>query len=233
MSSNTPAAAAGTEAAQAWVLAFAEGWRAPASAEAFADYFQPWFDPQIRLIQPQLPTLVGHQAFRERFARPLFALIPDLAGHVERFAIGADCAYIEMTLRGTLSGRPIAWRVCDRASLREGLVVERESYFNPTPLLRAILTRPRGWPALARARRRSRRHRTRTTDRPAATDRPPGFANRRRGLAIVAARSPKRGQQFDRQPLRHRSRSTRSRRRLVGTWNAARPDRLPDCLLAP
>ncbi len=141
MNSITPAAP-GTEAAQAWVLAFAEGWLAPASADAFADHFQPWFDPQIRLIQPQLPTLVGQQAFRERLA------------------IGADCAYIELTLRGTLGGRPIAWRVCDRATLREGLVVERESYFDPTPLLRAILTRPRAWPELARARRRSGRPRT-------------------------------------------------------------------------
>jgi ketosteroid isomerase-like protein len=147
----------GTEAAQVWVRAFAEGWRAPASADAFADHFQPWFDRQIRLIQPRLPTLVGHEAFRERFARPLFALIPDLHGQVERSAIGADCAYIEMTLCGTLGGRAITWRVCDRATLRDGLVVERESYFDPTPLLRALLTRPRAWPALARAWQRSRR----------------------------------------------------------------------------
>jgi ketosteroid isomerase-like protein len=159
MNSSTPAAPS-AEAALAWVRAFAEGWRAPASAEAFANHFEPWFDPYIRLIQPQLPTLVGHQAFRERFARPLFALIPDLAGQVERFAIAADCAYVELTLRGTLGGRPISWRVCDRATLREGLVVERESYFDPTPLLRAILTRPRAWPALSRAWQRSRRHRT-------------------------------------------------------------------------
>jgi hypothetical protein len=165
MSSITPARP-GTEAAQAWVLAFTHGWLAPASADTFADHFQPWFDPHIRLRQPLLPTLVGHQAFRERFARPLFALIPDLDGQVERFAIGADCAYIELTLRGTLGGRPIAWRACDRATLRDGLVVERESYFDPTPLLRAILTQPRVWPALARAGRRRRRHRTSTTDRP-------------------------------------------------------------------
>jgi ketosteroid isomerase-like protein len=173
MNSITPAAA-GRQAAQAWVLAFAHGWLAPASADAFADHFQPWFDPQIRLIQPLLPTLVGHQAFRERFARPLFTLIPDLDGQVERFAIGADGAYIELTLRGTLGGRPIAWRVCDRATLRHGLVVERESYFDPTPLLWAVLTRPRAWPALARARRRPRPHQPRRTDRRApATDRLP------------------------------------------------------------
>jgi hypothetical protein len=67
MSSITPARP-GTEAGQAWVLACAEGWLAPASGDAFADHFQPWFDPQVRLRQPLLPTLVGHQAFRERFA---------------------------------------------------------------------------------------------------------------------------------------------------------------------
>jgi hypothetical protein len=167
MSSITPARP-GREAAQAWVLAFAHGWLAPASADAFADHFQPWFDPRIRLLQPLLPTLVGHQAFRERFARPLFALIPDLDGQVERFAIGADCAYVELTLRGTLGGRPIAWRACDRATLRDGLVVERESYFDPTPLLRAILTRPRAWPALARARRQQRHRSSRASERHAA-----------------------------------------------------------------
>ena len=173
MTSITPASAV-RQAAQAWVLAFAHGWLAPASADAFADHFQPWFDSQVRLRQPLLPTLVGHQAFRERFARPLFALIPDLDGQVERFAIGADGVYIELTLRGTLGGRPIAWRVCDRASLRDGRVVERESYFDPTPLLRAILTRPRAWPALARARPRPRRPRKSSTDRPdAAPGRPP------------------------------------------------------------
>jgi protein-S-isoprenylcysteine O-methyltransferase Ste14/ketosteroid isomerase-like protein len=166
-----------TEAGQAWVSAFAEGWQAPTSADAFADHFQSWFDPHVRLIQPQLPTLVGHRAFRERFARPLFVLIPDLHGQVERTATGADCAYIELTLRGTLGGRPVAWRVCDRATLRDGLVVERESYFDPLPLLRAILTRPRAWPALARTRMGQRRHRaTRRDEHDAATGRPPAPA---------------------------------------------------------
>jgi hypothetical protein len=98
--SSSPPARPGREAAQTWVLAFVEGWQAPASADTFADHFQPWFDPHIRLLQPQLPTL-----------------------------------------RGTLGERPVAWRVCDRATFRDGLVVERESYFDPTPLLRAALTR--------------------------------------------------------------------------------------------
>lgn len=176
MSSVTPTGP-DTAAAQAWVLAFAEGWRAPTSADAFADQFRPWFDPYIRLIQPQLPTLVGHRAFRERFAWPLFALIPDLHGQVERTAVGAGFAYIELTLRGTLGGRQIAWRVCDRTTLRDGLVVERESYFDPLPLLRAILTRPRAWPALARARMSRRLHRAHKKDEhDAATGTPPALA---------------------------------------------------------
>jgi ketosteroid isomerase-like protein len=175
MSSTRPAAP-DRQAAQAWVLALAHGWLAPANADAFADHFQPWFDPNIRLRQPLLPTLVGHQAFRERFARPLFALIPDLHGQVERSAIGADCAYVELTLRGTLGRRPITWRVCDRATLRDGVVVERESYFDPLPLLRAVLTHPRAWPALARTQMRRRPHRaTRRNERnAAAVDRRPG-----------------------------------------------------------
>lgn len=121
--------------------------------------------------------MVGHLAFRERFAWPLFALIPDLHGQVERTAVGADCAYIELTLRGTLGGSPVAWRVCDRTTLRDGLVVERESYFDPLPLLRAILTRPRGWPAFARTQMRQRLHRAiRRDEHHAATSRPPALA---------------------------------------------------------
>jgi ketosteroid isomerase-like protein len=176
MSPVTPTAA-GRQAAQAWVLAFAHGWLAPASADAFADHFQPWFDPQVRLIQPQLPTMVGHRAFRERFARPLFALIPDLHGQVERSAVAADCAYVELSLRGTLGGRPVAWRVCDRATLRAGVVVERESYFDPLPLLRAVLSRPRAWPVLARTQMRQMRQRphraTSRNDHDATAGRPP------------------------------------------------------------
>lgn len=139
-------------AAEAWVAAFRQGWRAPTGADAFADHFEPLLDPSVRLLQPQIPTLVGRRAFRERFARPLFDLIPDLRGEVERWAVADDLAYIELTLRGTLGGRPVSWRVCDRVSLRDGLAVERESYQDPTPVLLAVARRPRVWPILLRAR---------------------------------------------------------------------------------
>jgi hypothetical protein len=58
--------------------------------------------------------------------------------------------YIELTLRGSLGGRPVAWRVCDRVTLRDGVAVERESYFDPAPLLAAIARTPRAWPTFMR-----------------------------------------------------------------------------------
>ena len=140
--------------AEEWVAGFREGWRAPSGPEAFVEHFRRFLAPDVRLIQPQLPTLVGHRAFEERFARPLFELFDDLHGDVERWAARADTLYIELTLRGVLAGRPLAWRVCDRVRLRDGLAVERESYFDPVPLLAAVARTPRAWPRFLRLRTR-------------------------------------------------------------------------------
>jgi hypothetical protein len=145
-----------TAAAEAWVAHFAEGWRAPSGPDALADHFIPVLDPQIRLVQPQIPTLVGYQAFREGFARPLFRLIPDLHGEVRRWASRDGVLFIELTLRGTLGGRPVSWDVVDRVTLGpDGRARERKSYTDPTPLLLAALARPRAWTTLARVQGRN------------------------------------------------------------------------------
>jgi ketosteroid isomerase-like protein len=140
--------------AEAWVAGFIEGWKTPRSATAFAAHFRSYLAPDVRLIQPQMPTIVGHRAFEAEFAEPLFALIPDLHGEIERWAASASNIYIELTLSGTLGGRPVRWRVCDRVTLRDGRAIERESYFDPSPLIRAIATRPCAWPAFLRLRAR-------------------------------------------------------------------------------
>ena len=145
-----------TDAACAWVQAFREGWRAPAGPREFVEHFQAILDPQVRLVQPGLPTLVGHRAFSEGFVTPLFSLIDDLRGEVENWAARGDVLYIELTLHGMLAGKPVSWRVCDRVTLHEGLAVERESYTDPTPLIRAVLTRPAAWPKYLRLRTRTR-----------------------------------------------------------------------------
>jgi ketosteroid isomerase-like protein len=147
--------------AERWVEGFARGWRAPAGPDAFAAHFRELLAPDVRLIQPQLPTVVGHQAFEEGFVRPTFALIPDIHGVVERWAARGDSLYIELTVSGTLGGRPVSWRACDRVTLRDGVAVERESYFDPTILIGAISRRPRAWPLFVRlqARQLLNRHR--------------------------------------------------------------------------
>jgi ketosteroid isomerase-like protein len=136
--------------AAAWVREFAEGWRAPADAEAFADHFDRLLTDDIRLVQPQMPPVVGREAFRERFARPVFALIPDLHATVHSWAASGDVVFIDFTLEGTLGGKPISWPCVDRVTLRDGLAIERRANFDPTPLLRAVATRPRAWPSFVR-----------------------------------------------------------------------------------
>jgi hypothetical protein len=148
------AGAANETAAERWLSGFTEGWRAPGDPDAFAAHFREMLAPDVRLIQPLLPTLVGHRAFEERFVKPIFELIPDLHGEVERSAAHDDTLYIELTASGTLAGREVRWRVCDRVTLRNGVAVERESYFDPTPLIAAILTRPRAWPRFLRLQAR-------------------------------------------------------------------------------
>lgn len=153
--SSTAAPIAPEQTAQAWVEGFAAGWRKPGSPDAFAAHFRRMLAPEIRLIQPQLPTLAGHRAFEEGFVKPLFALIPDLHGEVERWGSRGDSLYIELTLRGTLGGRPLSWRACDRVTLRDGLAIERESYFDPSPILRAVALAPRAWPRFLRVQGRA------------------------------------------------------------------------------
>jgi hypothetical protein len=148
-------AAANDFAAQQWVDGFAEGWRAPTGPDAFAAHFRAMLAPDVRLIQPQLPTTVGFRAFEEQFVKPVFGLIPDLHADVQRWAARGDTLYIELTLRGTLAGRPLSWRACDRITLRDGLAVERESYFDPAPLIAAVAMTPRAWPQFLRVQARN------------------------------------------------------------------------------
>jgi ketosteroid isomerase-like protein len=148
--------ATATEVAQrpeveAFVEAFAEGWRAPNDLERMVAHFTPMLTPDVRLVQPQIPTLIGREQFRTGFAEPLFALMPDLHGEVEAWAARGDVVFIQVVLRGTLAGRPASFRSCDRITLREGLIAERVAFMDPAPLVKAIVSRPRAWPAFARS----------------------------------------------------------------------------------
>ena len=68
--------------------------------------------------------------------------MPDLRGEVERWGATEDGVLIELGLRGKLRGRPVEWTAVDRIILRDGLIAERRSYFDPLPLGMALLSRP-------------------------------------------------------------------------------------------
>ncbi|HEY7266795.1 MAG TPA: nuclear transport factor 2 family protein [Solirubrobacterales bacterium] len=154
------ATAEDTTAAADWVAMFAEGWANPVDADAFCDHFDPWFDPEVRMIQPNLRPTVGTKAFREEFARPLFDLVPNLHGTVEGWAASGDAVYIELRLEGTVGRRPFTMRTCDRVKLRDGRAYERVAYLDPAPLLKTVAASPRSWPRFIRSQLHSLRRPT-------------------------------------------------------------------------
>jgi ketosteroid isomerase-like protein len=145
------------EAAANWVRVFADGWANPVDTDTFCDHFDPWLDPEVRMIQPSVRPTVGRKAFREEFARPLFALVPDLHGTVENWSATGDLVYIELRLEGTIGRRRFTMDTCDRIRLRDGKAVERVAYLDPAPLLKAVASSPLSWPRFIHAQLRSLR----------------------------------------------------------------------------
>jgi hypothetical protein len=145
------------DAAETWVEMFAEGWANPVDADTFSDHFDPWFQDDVRMIQPSVRPVIGKRAFREEFARPLFELVPDLHGIVENWASSGDTVYIELRLEGTIGGRRFTLHTCDRIKLRDGKATERFAYLDATPMVKAVLRSPRSWPTFIRSQLRSLR----------------------------------------------------------------------------
>jgi hypothetical protein len=147
-----------SEAARRYVEVFAEGWRAPTDADALADHFEPWLDPQFRFNQPLVGgTLVGVQAFREHFARTTFELLSDIRVTVESWAANGETLFIEVRIEANVGSRAVTLRACDRFILRDGRPFDRVTYFDALPLLSAILRSPRLWTRAARVTLRANR----------------------------------------------------------------------------
>jgi ketosteroid isomerase-like protein len=160
MATATVNGSATSAEARAWVEMFTQGWANPVDADTFCDHFEPWFQEDVRMIQPSMRPIVGKDAFREEFARPLFDLVPDLHGTVEGWSADGDVAYIELRLQGTVGRRPFTMHTCDRIKLRDGKAVERMAYLDATPLIKAVALSPRSWPKFLKTQLRSLRRPT-------------------------------------------------------------------------
>jgi hypothetical protein len=127
-----------------FVEQFKDVWRTPNLTKHEA-----LWSPGIVLIQPLMGTLRGRDECWAGFER-LFRLIPDITGVVHRWSSTENAIFIEFTLRGTFGGRELSWTAVDRFMLVDGLIAERVSYFDASPLVLAMAARPRGWPRLLR-----------------------------------------------------------------------------------
>jgi ketosteroid isomerase-like protein len=135
-------------AAPDFVRRFQETWAAPTP-----ERLNQLVHADIEFIQPMQPAVHGH-AEAAAFWRHLLSMIPDLTGEVVSWAARGGTVFIELRMRGTLGGEPVEWVTLDRIHLEDGKVRQRIAYFDPLPLIRAIVVRPRALGAWLRANAR-------------------------------------------------------------------------------
>ncbi len=128
------------------VRAFTEAWAAPA-----VERFVALLAPDVRLLQPVTPTIVGREAARREFRR-LLRWLPDIHGVVDEWSVAGNTALIAWRLRFTLGGASFELRIVDRLVVRDGLIAEREAYFDSLRFLLATLARPAAWTGYLRYR---------------------------------------------------------------------------------
>lgn len=145
---STAAKKAPVSSAEQFVERFIAGWREP-KPEGFIDAFVPVLHPAVQLVQPTIPPQQGPEGF-ERSFRDLFQILPDYSVTVEDWASSDQVVYLSLVHSATIGRRRRSWPGIDRITLADGLIRERIAYFDPTPLLPALLSAPRTWPQLLR-----------------------------------------------------------------------------------
>jgi ketosteroid isomerase-like protein len=140
---HRPAQAHERTGAAEFVAFFAEGWAVGATdPERFYAHFGGRMLPAAPMTQPLAAKVRGPAGLRQLFD-PLFRAMPDLRGDVVSWGETDTGVLVELRLHGTLADRAVAWTVVDRIDLEDGRIAGRHSYFDPAPLVRALLSRPR------------------------------------------------------------------------------------------
>lgn len=125
---------------------FALAWTTPR-----LEGFMALLHPEVRLLQPVTKPILGIDAARREFAR-LLRWLPDLRGTVDQTAVRGDLALIAWRLSFTLGRAPYELRIVDRLVVADGLIREREAYYDSLALMFELLRRPSAWPGYWRYR---------------------------------------------------------------------------------
>jgi ketosteroid isomerase-like protein len=107
--------------------------------------------PDVRLLQPVTKPILGRDAARVEFAR-LLDWLKDMRGTVDHTAIDGAVALIAWRLVFSLGRRPFELRIVDRIVVAEGLIREREAYYDSLGFMMVLLRRPSAWPGYWRYR---------------------------------------------------------------------------------
>jgi SnoaL-like domain len=128
-----------------YVARFRHAWEHGAEGPCLDEHAATIRDERTLYVGPLFDAVTGEEGMRTMFGR-VFAILPDLSAEIDHWVVDEGIAFIEFTLSATLGGKAIAWRVVDRMELDGEKLVMRESYYDPLPMLIALLTRPRAWP---------------------------------------------------------------------------------------
>jgi len=137
---DSGAPGARSDETQAVVERFAFAWANP-QLERFMELLH----PDVLLLQPVTRPIRGRAAARAEFSR-LLRWLPDLRGTVDQSAVRDAVALIAWRLAFTLGRQPYELRIIDRLVVSDGLIREREAYYDSLRLMLALLRRPRSWP---------------------------------------------------------------------------------------
>jgi len=121
--------------AEEFVGRFARAW-GPGETDALVELLH----PSVKLRQPLLPAMNGHEQVRATLSR-LIRAFDGIRANVRGWGLGAGSLFIQFDLV-LPSARSLRWGAVDRFRFLGGRAIERITYFDFRELFRGVLTRP-------------------------------------------------------------------------------------------
>lgn len=100
--------------------------------------------PQCRLLQPATRPVHGDESGRREFAR-LLRWLPDIRGVVDQWFGDGVTLVVVWRLLFALGGKPFELRIVDRIVMADGLIREREAYYDSLHFMWNLIKRPAAW----------------------------------------------------------------------------------------